>query len=422
MLPSPVDVTPRTEYPRPWLGGHWTLGDIVDYELITTMSLLETVADRRETLLRQLYEVNRQTVESGKVGDVTGVIVPIDHQHDVREVDHLIDRLQMGGVEVSRADAPFEVDGHRYEAGSFVIPMTQVFARYAKDLLEAQTYPDVRAGLDPQAEMEPPYDVTAWSLGMLLGVDVKFTGSPLPASLKLTRLKTAPAMPGRVTGSGSRYAFDYTGPDTAIAINRLLLNGAQVAFEGPSHVAATGVSQDKMEGLAKDLGLAVTAGSTAESGATRVALHAPRIALYTPWNDGHTDEGWTRWVLEQYEFGATEIHNADVRDRGLRQRFDVVILPDQAPREIIDGFNTTVIRPEYRGGHRDRRRREPAEVRRGRRDARRARRGDRPGHRPVPHQRARREARAAPRAALRTGHHPQDPGGYVAAARLRHGS
>ena len=45
-------------------------------------------------------------------------------------------------------DAPFEADGRRYAAGTFVIPMTQVFARYAKDLLEKQTYPEVRRGPD----------------------------------------------------------------------------------------------------------------------------------------------------------------------------------------------------------------------------------------------------------------------------------
>ena len=56
--------------------------------------------------------------------------------------------------------------------------MTQVFARYAKDMLEKQTYPEVRRG--PNAPPEPPYDVTAWSLGMLLGVDTVFVNKPLP--------------------------------------------------------------------------------------------------------------------------------------------------------------------------------------------------------------------------------------------------
>src|SRR5262249_51579542 len=51
-LPPPTDINARTEYPRPWLGGRWTLRDIVDYELIATMALLETAADRRETINR----------------------------------------------------------------------------------------------------------------------------------------------------------------------------------------------------------------------------------------------------------------------------------------------------------------------------------------------------------------------------------
>ena len=68
-LPPPTDTLPRTEYPRPWLGGRWTLRDIVDYQLIATLALLETAADRRETLLRQIYEVNRATVERRPEGD-----------------------------------------------------------------------------------------------------------------------------------------------------------------------------------------------------------------------------------------------------------------------------------------------------------------------------------------------------------------
>jgi hypothetical protein len=356
-LPPPTDIQGRTEYPRPWMGGRWTLRDIVDYELISTMALLDAAADRRETIMRQIYEVNRQTIEDGKTGEknggVTAIVVPIETQHDRREAAHLVDRLSVGGVEVHRAEAPFEADGRKYSAGTFVIPMTQVFARYAKDMLEKQTYPEVLRG--PKAPPESPYDVTAWSLGMLLGVNVGFVHTPLPGSLKMTRVTGFPKMPGQVAGSGGRFAFDYQGADTALAINRLLKDSARVVFDAPSRVSVTGVPRNKIDAIAKQFGLWVTAsdqtkrpaGPSEESG---LAVHAPRIALYSPWTGGNIDEGWTRWVLEQYEFNATTVHNADIRGGHLRQKFDAIIIPDQNPREIIEGYDTSAIRPEYRGG------------------------------------------------------------------------
>src|SRR4030095_874649 len=118
-LPPPRDITPRTEYPRPWLGGKWTVRDIVDYELIATMALLETPADYREQLLRQICEVNRATIEAGTKGDTKAIIIPAK-QHDPREAAHLAERLQMAGVEVSQAEAPFEFDGKSYPTGTFV--------------------------------------------------------------------------------------------------------------------------------------------------------------------------------------------------------------------------------------------------------------------------------------------------------------
>ena len=109
----------------------------------------------------------------------TAILVPVEQQHNAREAAHLVEKLNMGGVEIYRADAAFEADGKKYGAGTFVIPMTQVFARYAKDMLEKQTYPEVRRS--PNAPPEPPYDVTAWSLGMLLGVETVFVKGALPA-------------------------------------------------------------------------------------------------------------------------------------------------------------------------------------------------------------------------------------------------
>jgi hypothetical protein len=360
-LPPPRDITPRTEYPRPWLGGKWTLRDIVDYELIATMALLETAADHREQLLRQIYEVNRATVEAGAKGKPAAIIIPVDTQHDPHEAIHLVERLQMGGVEVSRAEADFEADGKKYPAGTFVIPMNQVFARYAKDLLEKQTYPEVRRS--PTSAPEPPYDVTAWSLGMQMGVETTFVEKPVPNTASLKRLDAAPKPAGEVRGDGARFSFDYAGADSAAAVNRLLKSGVQteIVLLFPNQkpkVSGAGASRELLQAIAHDFGLDVQMSpAPGKSGrstdkvlpVSTTRLRAPRLGLYQSWTS-NMDEGWTRWVLEQYEFSYTTLHNAEIRAGKLRDKFDAIILPDQQPRAILNGNDFKSIREEYRGG------------------------------------------------------------------------
>jgi hypothetical protein len=108
-----------------------------------------------------------------------------------------------------------------------------------------------------------------------------------------------------------------------------------------------------MEELASEFALKVTA-VAAQSGAGRrgagaVPLRTPRIGLYQPWT-ASMDEGWTRWVLEQFEFAPVTIHNADIKAGKLRDRFDVILLADQQPRSILEGQSGDSVRPEYRGG------------------------------------------------------------------------
>jgi hypothetical protein len=171
----------------------------------------------------------------------------------------------------------------------------------------------------------------------------------------MTRVDGLPTIAGEVTGAGTRFGFDYKGADSAIAINRLLKDGARVSFDGPSHVAVSGIARTKMEAVAREFGLTVKASadsktSNAERRTSNVVFHAPRIGMYQPWTGGNMDEGWTRWVLEQYGFNLTPIHNADIRAGKLRQRFDAIIIADQDPRAIVEGFDAPQIRPEYRGG------------------------------------------------------------------------
>ncbi len=237
-LPPPRDINPRTEYPRPWLGGTWRLRDIVDYELTATFALLDAAADRRETLLRQIYEINLNTVESGKKGEIGfgkeknyAVLIPITGQHDQNEVIELVDKLTMGGVEVHRAQKDFQQDGETYAAGTYVIPFNQVFARYAKDMLEKQVYPEVRRA--PNAPAEAPYDVSAWSLGLQFGVKTVFAKTALPASLALEPVRTTPKFVLTAEKGGSLWTFPYTGAESAGIVNRLLKEGAKVSISKP---------------------------------------------------------------------------------------------------------------------------------------------------------------------------------------------
>jgi hypothetical protein len=90
-----------------------------------------------------------------------------------------------------------------------------------------------------------------------------------------------------------------------------------------------------------------------------LAKHAgdkkPRVAIYNPWG-GALDEGWTRWLLDQYGFAPKSLHPQEVK-AGL-SNVDVVILPDVDKDEIASGRRRAEegsmryqdeLPPEYRG-------------------------------------------------------------------------
>ena len=80
-----------------------------------------------------------------------------------------------------------------------------------------------------------------------------------------------------------------------------------------------------------------------------VVRRVPRVALYRSWN-ASMDEGWTRWVLERLGVPFTSVADSAVRAGGLRQRFDVVILPGENPAQIRSGRAPGFAPPEYTGG------------------------------------------------------------------------
>jgi hypothetical protein len=126
-------------------------------------------------------------------------------------------------------------------------------------------------------------------------------------------------------------------------------------------VNGAGTRRELLQSLSRDPGLVIqTTLPATEKGKSASAadkllplstmrLQMPRIGLYQSWT-ANMDEGWTRWVLDQYEFAYTTVHNADIKTGKLRDKFDVIILPDQSTRDILTGLDFKTIREEYRGG------------------------------------------------------------------------
>jgi hypothetical protein len=207
---------------------------------------------------------------------------------------------------------------------------------------------------------------------MQMGVAVDFLKKPLPRELVMGKLEDEPISKGTVTGTGKEFQFDYKGADSAIAINRLLKEGAKLEMR-PSEdtlnitrINASNISRQSVELIARATGISVQAVDAKpaalreaksakatmpqpENGSKGIMLRAPRLGLYQSWT-ANMDEGWTRFVLEQYEFPYVTLHNADIKAGKLRDKFDAIILPDQAPQSLLEGNNFKTIRPEYRGG------------------------------------------------------------------------
>ncbi len=301
-------------YLTPWMGGTWRLRDIIDYQEIAWESLLYQAATRRSDMLHYFYEINRDNVERSTP---FAFVVPVS-QRDPGAARKMLETLAFGDVEIQRASEGFTADGKQYGAGSYVVSMHQPFSGWAKTLLETQDYPDLR--LYPGGPPKRPYDVTAQTLPLLMGVNVVTVKGSFNATLKPV----------------TQYAFDLDHPKPA---------GGFAATDVFSWKEVT-----KVWKTGKPIYRDTATGDFYMAGGNgRKEIAAPRIGMYQSYNPS-MDEGWTRWLLDDFGFAQTALVNADVQAGNLRERFDTIIIPDQPRAQIVNGHRPGSMPPEYVGG------------------------------------------------------------------------
>ncbi|HEX5474765.1 MAG TPA: M14 metallopeptidase family protein [Vicinamibacterales bacterium] len=370
----PGDRSLRSEslYPSPWTGGWWRLRDAVEYMETASLSVLDYAAKYRESLLYNRYQAGRDQIRKYEHEPPYAYLVPQQQRDPVAAVE-LLRRLAFDGIRVSQLTTAARHDGLTYPAGTWVIPMNQEFADLAKQLLEVQHYPDLREF--PDGPPEQPYDAAGWTLPYQMDVRVVEARQPLTEAFKKAMAPLGSPEPpagagvddatfdsvaapgfdsnpvahaivppaGGVTGTGPALAVDPAQNNAFRAVNAAWNAGATVRFAGGRYII-DGASAAFVDGQVQSL--ALRAERVAAAG---TVLKRPRLALYQPWT-ANMDTGWTTWLLERYGFTFTPLHNADVQSGSLRDRYDVILIADDRPRSLMEGFAEGTVPPRYAGG------------------------------------------------------------------------
>jgi hypothetical protein len=330
----------RSNYPSPWSGGWWRLRDIVEYELVATWAFLEAVAEDRHHILRNVDRMARTAIARGRAEPPYAFIVP-PSQHDEVAARRLVDLLLRHGVEVTRATGPLEVGYATYPPGTIVIPAAQPYRPFLLTMLRPQRYPEVEPYTD--GPIIAPYDVTSWSLPIAMGVDVVEAERPVEGTVESIDEAAWARRATRVKGRPDGWLIPAGAASVYTAINRLLADGTPVrrvveagggAGIGDVWLDTDDIDAATLSSLADELHL-----PTVEVAGTQPRtreVRAQRVGLYKPWV-ASMDEGWTRFVLEQYDFPMVNLANEDLRSGEFTEVADVVLFPDVDKDVIASG-------------------------------------------------------------------------------------
>jgi hypothetical protein len=358
-------------YVSPWLGGTWRMRDAVEYMTTASIATIEYASKYKEALMYGRYQSGRNQIARGRREAPYAYVVP-QNQRDPAAAVEMLRRLAFSGVRVYQLTAPAGFAGEGFGAGTWVIPTDQEFAALAREVLDAQVYPDIRE--TPGGPLETPYDAAGWTLPLQMDVYMRVAEVPLTdsvrASMKLLGPAPAPAIrpapynmtsvpdaapfdsapgigfdsdpgaraivppPGQITGTGATLVVNPAENNAFKAINRAWRAGASVRAERGTRLDGgryliSGLSPAAQEELVTSLALRAerTTAPAFKSARPRIGLLLANTSM---------DEGWTRWVLDRYEFEYVRVSGADIQAGNLRDKIDVLVISDEA-RGFLEG-------------------------------------------------------------------------------------
>jgi hypothetical protein len=253
------------------------------------------------------------SLRKAELRDPRAFIIP-SNQRDFPTAVKFVNALREVNVAVHRATGAFQAAGRSYPAGSFVVFTNQAFRPHVLDMFEPQDHPNVIPY--PGAPPTPPYDNAGWTLAFQMGVQFDrilegFTG-PFE---KVTDWNVKP--PPTPIPAGPSVFIDRNANDAVIAVNRVLAKGGKVGANAKGFDLAADAATLRSIG---PLGVAIRPEVDVLTSPIRLA----RIGLWDQYG-GSMESGWTRWILEQFEFPFTRVYAPELDAGNLNAKYDVLV-------------------------------------------------------------------------------------------------
>ena len=346
---------PSMSYPSPYRGGRWTQRDSCEYLLTASMAVVDLASKRREEWLYDIFRMGRDQVRAGAAE--TFLVPP--QQWDPPTAVAMINTLRRGGVDVEQATR--RLRGQRPD----------VRRRHLRDSRRAAVSRLPARPLAAPALSGPPAIA-----GRTAGPAVRHHRmDPAAADGRASRRgrhggrRAHPAGHAgdrrTATGEGleqaGMFAVDGRVNNSVRLVNQLLAAGVTVERlaasldvddlqwpAGTFLVPVTDRSRPLVRHAVDADGVPVRGLPSVPAG-PRVRLAPPRVGLYQPWG-GNSDEGWTRYLLEQFGFTSLTLRDADIRHGGLRDRLDALVLPDASYQSLLTGLSPATMPAAYTGG------------------------------------------------------------------------
>ena len=381
-----------------------TLAGGIARHFTASLATVETAARHREQLLRDYYEFRATGMAEARAARRKRVVLLPGR--DPRRALELAEVLLRNDVEVRRAAQGFQsAAAHDYlrptapatrrtfPAGALVVDLAQPQARLVTTLTDpappldsafvreelAKAARNARRGAEEDKEGEAFYDITAWALPLLFGVEAYWTeDAPAVAGDLLTLADTlapAPASPPARARSAYVFANDGNGA-TALAL-RLAVEGFRVAaatrplraegrgFPRGAFVVRTERNpetvHDRIATLARELSVDVVAAQTAfpDSGSagvgseTVVPAFRPRIAVLAGEGTSETAYGGLWFVLERKLGVPFTPFRVSAFGRLRVEDYNVIVLPHGGGAELerlLQGDNLARLKQWVEGG------------------------------------------------------------------------